>query len=106
MAKKATIDTVLASLLEKNEEQYKDLDKRLDNIEKVMIAQEINLKQHMDRYNHLESIVQAIQEKDLAKVNKHVNMVEGVFKFLGVIAVVLTIVTGFIKLFTFIQQFN
>lgn len=94
-----TIDAKIAALLDKTDRQHNDLDKRLDNIEKVLIAQEINLKEHMRRTDTLEFLVQTVREKEMQPLQKHVVMVEGVFKFLGLIALLLTIVSGIGKLF-------
>lgn len=96
---KSTIDSKIAALLDKTERQHNELDKRLDNIEKVLLAQEINLKEHMRRTDALEKLMETIREKEMLPIQKHVNMVEGVFKFLGLIALLLTIVSGIGKLF-------
>lgn len=99
MAKKVDVQDLLLELTKNSQNQYNDLDKRLDNIEKVMIAQEINLKTHMARSEHLETIVESIQEKDLKQLNKHVALVEGAFKLLGILSIVISILTGIAKLF-------
>lgn len=99
MAKPKSLETMLASLTDKVDDQYKDLDKRLDNIEKVMIGQQINLEKHMQRSDHLETIVENLKEQDLKPLARHVAMVEGAFKFLGVISLLLGIITALAKLF-------
>jgi hypothetical protein len=96
---KPNVESLILNLSEKVDSQYGDLDKRLDNIEKVMIAQEINLKDHMKRSDHLEELVQTIQDTELKPLHKHVAQVEGVFKFLGLIALLITIASGIVKLF-------
>jgi hypothetical protein len=93
-----TLEELLEGLTDKVDEQHKDIDRRLDNIEKVMIVQELNLKVHMKRSDNLEDLVNAIQEKELKPLHKHVSQVEGVFKFLGLLALILTIATGISKL--------
>lgn len=98
MSKRNNIPDMIQNLTVKVDNQYNELDKRLDNIEKVMIAQEINLKDHMRRSDHLETMVQSIQERDLKPIQKHVHMVEGVFKFLGLLATVVGIAGGIAKL--------
>lgn len=102
MAKPKSLETLIVSLSEKNETQYKDLDKRLDNIEKVMIVQEVNLKSHMQRSDHLEAIVESLQEKEIKPLTRHVAMVEGGIKLIGLIALLLGIITGLVKLFTMV----
>lgn len=81
---------------------HKDNDLRLDNIEKVLLAQEINLKTHMKRSEHLEEIVNQMKiqtEKDMAPLKKHINMIEGALKFLGIVGLIITILGGLSKLF-------
>ena len=99
---KNKVEQMIIKLTEKVDTQYGDLDKRLDNIEKVMIAQEINLKDHMRRSDHLESIVEVMKEEDIKPLNKHVHMVEGVFKFLGLVSLLVGILGGLAKLFSLI----
>lgn len=97
--KPKSAESLIAVLSEKIGRQHDELDKRLDNIEKVMIAQEINLKDHMRRSDHLEGLLDTIQEKELKPLHKHVAMVEGAFKFMGVVALFVTIASGIAKLF-------
>jgi len=92
----------IADTIEKND---KETDVRLDNIEKVLITQEMNLKEHMRRSDHLENIVESMQvkrEAEIAPIKKHINMVEGVFKFLGILGIVVSILGGIAKLIGFI----
>lgn len=72
-----------------------DTDKRLDAIEKVEIIQDQNLREHMRRSEHLETIVSALQEKEIKPIRKHVNMVEGGLKLLGILALVATLLKAF-----------
>lgn len=99
MKKKISIEELILAHSEKTDKQYQDLDRRLDNIEKVMIVQEINLKDHMKRSDNLESIIQAIQDEDLKPLHKHVNTVEGALKLLGILSIVIGIATGILSLF-------
>ena len=94
-----SIEMMIDDLTKKVDQQYKDVDLRLDNIEKVLIMQEFNLKDHMKRSDNLESLVEHIREEDLKPVQKHVIMIEGIFKFLGALSLVLTVLTGIAKLF-------
>jgi dynactin complex subunit len=93
------MENTIIKLAEKLDNQHNELDSRLDNIEKVMIAQEINLKEHMRRSDYLEQMITSIQDKELKPLHKHVAQVEGVFKFLGLIALILTIASGIGALF-------
>lgn len=99
MAKKPSLEQLLLSLAEKHDSHYDDLDKRLDNIEKVMISQEINLQAHMKRSDNLEALVNNIKEKELEPLNKHVAAVEGIVKFIGVLSLIVGIVTGVASVF-------
>jgi len=76
----------------------KDTDRRLDNIEKVLIIQEQNLKDHMKRSDHLEEIVQQMKDQDISQLRRHVNMVEGALKFIGLLGVLVSIVGGVFKI--------
>lgn len=84
MATKKQMDLILVKL----ESMYEEVDDRLDNIEKVLILQEENLKTHMQRSRYLEELLDRIKEKDLKPLTKHVHMVEGVFKFIGLMSVI------------------
>lgn len=99
---KKSLEELIVALIENQEDQHADTDRRLDNIEKVMISQEINLKDHMRRSDNLEKLVNVLQEKhdlELKPLNRHVSMVEGAFKLLGVLALIVTIITGLSKIF-------
>lgn len=89
-----TVEDLLREQTNKLDIQHQELDKRLDNIEKVMIAQEINLKEHMRRTDILEESIKPIQ--------KHVTMVEGVFKFLGLLSLLIGIVSGVARILGFV----
>lgn len=95
---KSNVEELLEKLSDKVDAQHKDVDTRLDNIEKVMIAQEINVKEHMRRSDNLEKMYTDLQEKDIKPLRRHVNMVEGGFKLLGVLSLILGIcrLLGFI----------
>jgi hypothetical protein len=99
MAKKPSLEQLLMNLANKHDAHYDDLDKRLDNIEKVMLAQEINLQTHMKRSDNLEALVGSIREKELEPLNKHVAAVEGIVKFIGVVSLFVGIATGIASLF-------
>lgn len=76
---------------ERMDTHSKDTDERLDNIEKVMIAQEINLKEHMRRSDNLEEMLDHIKEKELKPLARHVAMVEGALKFIGVLGILASV---------------
>ena len=74
-------------------------DLRLDNIEKVLIAQEINLKEHMKRSDNLEKMVDNINNKELKPLRRHVSQVEGALKLLGTLGILVSIIGGIAKVF-------
>lgn len=87
------------SLRDRIEKNHEETDYRLDNIEKVMLIQENNLEKHMQRSEHLENIVETLQQKDLKPIMKHVAMVEGALKLLGILGILVSIFGAVIKLF-------
>lgn len=89
----------IEQLLEKFKE---DTDDKLNDIEKVLILQESNLKQHMQRSEHLEKIVDKMEETDLRPLRKHVAMIEGGMKLVGVIAILVGIAAGVAKVLSLI----
>jgi hypothetical protein len=72
----------------------KQTDERLDGIEQVLIKQEINLSTHMKRSEHLENLMEHIQQQELNPIKKHIHMVEGGLKMVGG----LSIISGFLAL--------
>jgi hypothetical protein len=74
------------------------LDMRLDSMDKTLIKQEINLKEHIRRTEAVENQLE-IMKKEMTPVQKHVAMVEGAFKFLGIISMTLGVVGSILKIF-------
>lgn len=107
-----TLQNKLERLLQTFNDHDKENDRRLDNIEKVLIAQEINLEKHMKRSDHLEDIVELLnarqeedrkeRSKELEPLKKHIHRVEGAFKLIGFLSVGVSIIGGLAKLFGFI----
>lgn len=95
--------TSLYQKLEKIETQisknHEIVDGRLNTIEKVQAVQEANLKEHMRRSDNLEAIVSDMKEKDVKPVKKHVAMVEGGLKLLGILGLLVSIIAGTLKIF-------
>jgi len=82
---KKEINDSLKEIHNKMEKHSKENDIRLDRIEKVLIVQEQNLKDHMRRSEHLEQIVELEKknlQSELEPVKKHINMVTGGVKLL------------------------
>lgn len=72
------------------EAKLDDTNDHLHKIDITLTAQHISLKEHVKRTNDLQTIV--------LHVNRHVTMVEGVFKFLGISAALATVVVSVFQL--------
>lgn len=94
-----TLIKKLEELNKKIDAQHDVVDSRLYDIEKVQLAQEINLKEHMKRSENLEKLISHLEENDIKPVVRHVSMVEGALKLLGVIGILTTIIGGVLKIF-------
>ena len=71
------------------QESHKDIDYRLDNLEKVALAHDINLQEHMKRSESNEKLIKHVEEQHQVtdkKLNAHIAKVEGALKLIGVIA--------------------
>lgn len=62
--------------------QIDKLDDKLESVDKTLIKQEENLREHMRRTEILEEQHTRL-ESELQPIEKHVNQVRGVFKFLS-----------------------
>lgn len=96
---KYSLEELLIAHTNRIEKQYKELDLRLDMIDKILIKQELNLSIHMKRSDNLEVLVDNIKEKELKPIARHVSMIEGGFKLIGLVALVVGIIGGIIKIF-------
>jgi len=83
--------------LDKIEEKVDRIESKISNIDVTLAKQEVNLAEHMRRTELNEIAVEKIRET-LVPINKHVNMLEGVFKFFGLISILLGIVVSLLKL--------
>lgn len=96
---KSKMETLIQELSKKIDSQYVEVDRRLDNIEKVMIVQEINLKTHIQRSDRLEAIIDHLKEKEIAPLTIHKNRVEGALKLIGIVSLLVGIAVGIVSLF-------
>jgi hypothetical protein len=87
----------IEKILEKIEDFAKDTDNRLDSLEKVALKQEINLQEHMKRSDHLEEMIK-LESARVEIVTKHVSMVEGALKMVGIVSIIVGIVVGISRL--------
>lgn len=74
------------------------IEDRLDGIDITLAKQEINLAEHMRRSDSIESYVQHLEDK-FVPVEKHVIMVNGIVKFIGIISIIGTIVLTLLQIF-------
>jgi len=74
------------------------LDTRVNAIDKAVAVQGTTVVSQGERIDTL--------EKDVKTLTKHVNMVEGSFKVLGVISLCLGIFAGFLKVLTMLKLFT
>lgn len=99
MSNRKSVYSEIEKLSKLQQENHKEVDTRLDNIEKILVVQETNLQIHMKRSDNLEKLVQTLQEKDIQPLRKHVNMVEGALKFIGLFGLAVSIFVSLFKLF-------
>ena len=76
--------------LERVLEKLDKLDDRLDSVDKTLVKQEENLKEHIRRTELL--------EEELKPIKKHIGHMEGALKLFGGIGLLLGIVTGILKI--------
>lgn len=89
------------AVLFKIETIHKEFDQRLDAIEQVLILQEENLRTHMKRSDNLEKLVDKLRDEDIKPLTKHVSMIEGALKLLGVISLITGMVVSVISVLGF-----
>lgn len=73
----------------------------LTDIKVIQAKQEENLKEHMRRSLANEEAVEALKNQ-LIPIQKHVDSVSTILKFIGVIGTAITVVAGLIKIINFI----
>ena len=78
-------------------EKLDKLDTRLDRIDITLVRQEMHLDEHMRRTDLLETVVDEFKI-DMRPVKRHVIVMEGVTKGIGIIATLVGIVGGFLKI--------
>lgn len=83
--------------LDKFERQLDSLDSRLDSVDKTLVKQEANLGEHMRRTELAETQINGIQD-DLKPIKRHVAMVEGALKGMGIVATIISVAVGIIKI--------
>lgn len=75
-------------------DRLNSIDNRLNKIEDTSARHDENLKEHMKRSDLLEknlALIESDLENKIEPIQKHINYVEGFFKLIGVIAVIVGI---------------
>ncbi len=75
-------------------DKLSSIDDRLNKIEETSARHDENLKEHMKRSDLLEknlNLIESDLDEKIEPIQKHINYVEGFFKLLGVIAVIVGI---------------
>lgn len=105
-------DEQILKALERFESKFDNkidrLDARLDAVEKVQIKQEANLGEHMYRTTLAEKNHDMLRvefktfQNDIKPVQTHVAYMNGALKALGIIATIIAIAAGVVKIVEFI----
>lgn len=91
--------------LDKFENKLDSLDGRLDSMDKTLVKQEANLGEHMRRTELAEESISELR-KDVEPIKRHVAFMEGALKGVGVIATVVSVIAGIIKVLSYLQHIS
>lgn len=69
--------------------EIKEIQRSLNNIDVTLAKQHVSLEEHIRRTNLL--------EQKLEPIDTHVKMVNGAFKFIGILSLIVGIVVSLIK---------
>jgi hypothetical protein len=81
-------------------EKLEKLDEKLNSIDKTLERNTVSLEYHVMRTNQNEELIKALKS-DLLPVENHVKYMQGAFKLLGVLTVIVSLIVGFTKLIFF-----
>lgn len=79
-------------------EKLSNIDTRISDMGETLIRQEGHLREHMRRSDALEVMILNL-ESEFKPVQKHIIMVEGIIKFLGLLSLVIGVAGGILRLF-------
>lgn len=82
---------------EKIESKIDRLDERLDCIDKTLVRQEENLRQHMYRTELLEDSVQMLRD-EFKPVKDSVAQAKGALKLIGILGVIAAIISAVLRI--------
>lgn len=87
--------------LDKIEQKLDKISEELAEINITLVEQNKDLKYHIHRTNLLEDHVKILENK-LNPIDKHISMVEGGLKLVGILATLTTLAMGIVKLLNFL----
>lgn len=90
-------DDIINRLLDTQESIASDI----TEIKVILAKQEVSLDTHIKRTNLAEENIALVRE-ELEPVKDHVKMVNNIFKLIGFISVIITIIVGILKIRTYI----
>lgn len=85
-----------AKLMERILDKLDGLDDKLSTVDKTLVLQEANLREHMRRTDLLEEGVNKLN-LDLKPLENHVTYVNNIFKFLGALGAITAFAVGIYK---------
>lgn len=88
----------LNKIEDKLDRKFDAVESRIDSIDKTLVKQEENLKEHMRRTDLAEKAIERV-DSDLKPIKKHVDMLQGVVKFVTLIGVIVGIIGGVLKIY-------
>lgn len=90
---------LILSQLSKLGTKIESVDDKLDSVDKTLVKQEENLKEHMRRTDLLEKQHKELDNhvrQEIEPVKKHINQVTGVFKFISIAVPIILTIAGII----------
>lgn len=80
------------------ENKLNEIVERIHSIERIMDRNTVSLEQHMKRTEVAEENLELLRN-DVRLIEKHVIRVDGVFKFIGLLGIISTLIVSLVKLF-------
>lgn len=84
--------------LEKLDNKLDKTNERLNDIDKTLVKQEASLSEHIRRTEINEEAIGLVRD-EMKPVKKHIYMMEGALKLLGVLSLLVGLLVGVLKLF-------
>lgn len=95
MSNDPSILNIILAKFDKLDERMDKLDKNQSESNIILAKQEVSLSEHIKRTNLL--------EERLEPIEAHVQLVNGILKTIGGIAVIVTIISGIVKILQFLH---